>query len=149
MNKIKGLYAIEFEEGIKIGISEDIRERIKVYGSPWCHTIKSVWAVESEYPRALERYLMVRYAKSIVRNSTEFITGVNIVPLIKVAYGWRHIRPRDVYVISYRKNRHFLYYTDGKDFPNLSKIDLTGTTLKSRFIKDCEKHLKWPDEKGC
>lgn len=80
-----GLYVIEFERGIKIGISNKLRERIKTYEHPWCQVIRNIRCYKHPNPRVLETFLK----KTLVRpsgediGSTEFIVGNSFDYIIK------------------------------------------------------------------
>lgn len=72
-----GLYVIEFEKGIKIGVSKALQERLQVYKAPWCQSIKNLRLYKHSNPTLLEKFLknyFVRNAGEKVR-STEFIVG--------------------------------------------------------------------------
>lgn len=77
MNKLKGIYIIKFDNGIKFGISDNCYERIKVYQSPWCRPIELAIAIEVAYPRIVEELIKKRFKTNLVTSkSVEFVTGV-------------------------------------------------------------------------
>lgn len=75
--KKSGIYIIQFDNGIKIGISKNINSRMHgVYRSPWVREIKQVKVYAHNNPRHLEQAVINRFKSNIVNNSKEFITGV-------------------------------------------------------------------------
>lgn len=78
VRKIKGIYAIEFNDGIKIGISNDIETRLITYQSSWCKDIKTIHYIECNFPRVIERQVCDHFIKSKIKGSTEYIRGCEL-----------------------------------------------------------------------
>lgn len=89
MRKIKGLYFIEFDDGIKIGISNNIFSRLAIYLFPWCKTIRSVHVFECQNGRSIEQRYKERFKMNTLSNSTEFITGQPISKLLDLLNQFR------------------------------------------------------------
>jgi hypothetical protein len=56
-DKISCLYIIEFEEGCKIGISSNVKNRMRDYKKPWCKRIERSYIVHHESPLDVENHL--------------------------------------------------------------------------------------------
>jgi len=99
MKKIKGLYIVEFENGIKIGISNNVHERLESYKKPWCRPIVNSFIVECQCPIQLELRIKKQFKKSITYNeSTEFITGVTVDIIKAYAENHKESRPSGTYI---------------------------------------------------
>ena len=49
MKKLKGVYVVVFENGVKIGHSNDIKKRIVEYKKPWCYSIETIYYIKTQY----------------------------------------------------------------------------------------------------
>ena len=76
MRKIKGMYMVKFSNGVKIGISDDIKERLRAYKSPWCREIQEAIGLPCQYPKIVEYAVKVFYKDHTLRGSPEFIIGI-------------------------------------------------------------------------
>lgn len=76
-----GLYIVEFDWGIKVGISNNVQKRIETYlkgfGEP-----KQVLMYATPQPRRLELKLISKFAPSAFDNKKEFFIGVPIKDII-------------------------------------------------------------------
>ena len=92
--KIKALYIIEFDCGVKIGISDDLRSRLKIYKTPWCRPIRQIIYLECQYPRSVESKIKQYFKKHIpLKSSSEFIIGVSAQEIASFAHFHRRTRP--------------------------------------------------------
>jgi hypothetical protein len=84
--KLKGLYFLLFSNGVKVGMSHNIRKRLLAYSAPWCRPIQEVWILECLDPKMVERQVLQRYQHKIGRNgSLEFIEGVDLTDILITA----------------------------------------------------------------
>lgn len=108
-----GLYIVEFEYGIKIGITKDYRERLKIYGLPWCQPIKSCYflrcfnpgQVESDSLKALSKYISSR-------GSREYVSGVSIEHVKKVVTENKFACPKGTEWLAKRRKVYDLVLID-------------------------------------
>lgn len=56
-----GVYFIEFEQGVKIGLTTNLHRRIKEYRKPWHQTIKNIWFLETIHYKIIEKNLKELY----------------------------------------------------------------------------------------
>lgn len=72
--KCAGVYAILFENGVKIGKAKDLSERVGTYCSPWCRDIKDFTFVKCENCDEVEKKALelLREIYRLEENSTEF-----------------------------------------------------------------------------
>ena len=104
--KIKGIYLIEFNNGIKVGHSNNCLERIRTYLSPWCREIINAYYLECHYPKLVEKQVLNRYKRNIkTEYSTEFITDVSLKELMDYGYSKRNVSHKGMW-----QNSH--WYSD-------------------------------------
>lgn len=93
--KLSGIYAIEFIDGIKIGLSSNIQQRINDYKMPWCKPIKSIYYIECRFPKYVENALINHYKPNIVtKGSTEFITNIPIDDVLRSMEYYKYSKPK-------------------------------------------------------
>lgn len=79
----RGFYVLEFDNGIKVGVSDNFDERLKTYRSPWIRDIISSYFLETGDCYHIERQMTKFFKKNITTNhSYEFISGVNVQDVI-------------------------------------------------------------------
>lgn len=71
-------YLIEFENGIKFGVTDNFKVRLRSYSSPWCKKIMSKVSIKILYATDMETVFKKRYKNFIKNNSTEYIQGLRI-----------------------------------------------------------------------
>ena len=77
MRKITGVYIIEFDKGIKIGMSNNCVERLKSYELPWVRDIKQAEFVNCQFPLLVENRVKQELRSYIVsQKSSEFLTNL-------------------------------------------------------------------------
>jgi len=92
---MKGVYVIEFDNGIKIGRTNNLMNRIDHYKSPWCRPIKSIWIMECCWPDYAEASIKSFLKENITSdNSTEFITNTPLERVLNVVEGSQFKRPK-------------------------------------------------------
>lgn len=71
------LYVIQFERGIKVGITQRLKERLGTYRKPWCQEIKAIQCYKHPNPVDLESFLKKNFVRDAGRplSSSEFIVG--------------------------------------------------------------------------
>lgn len=83
--KKPGFYALEFENGVKIGYSKHIFKRMLEYNRPWCKKVVDCFYVidlESISPRETEE-IMKKYIKNIGKESEgDFIVNSNALEIL-------------------------------------------------------------------
>lgn len=71
--KIKCFYIIEFDHGCKIGITTQMKNRVRSYISPWCMKIKSIEVLQNAEPLEVEDHIKKCFNNQSIRR-TEFLT---------------------------------------------------------------------------
>lgn len=79
------LYVIQFERGIKVGITQRLKERLSYYRKPWCQEIKAIQCYKHPNPADLESFLKKNFVREAGRplSSSEFIVGNSFEYLIR------------------------------------------------------------------
>ncbi len=78
-----GVYIVEFENGVKVGMSEDIPRRLLAYKSPWCIPIKDIKTIKCAGVREalkLEKFVLSLFTHKI----GEFIPGATALEVLEV-----------------------------------------------------------------
>jgi hypothetical protein len=70
-----GIYIIEFKDGIKVGISTCIKERIAYYARPWNQSMGRVRCYKAANPRVIETFIKQRFSKLTKKGSSEYLYG--------------------------------------------------------------------------
>lgn len=92
-----GIYIIEFDNGIKIGKSNNINSRIhSQYKKPWCREIKRIKVYACRNFNAIELSVKKYFKDYIKNNSTEYITGVDFDTVCAYAYKTRKVKKRKI-----------------------------------------------------
>lgn len=90
----QGLYLVEFDNGIKIGISSKLRGRLEEYKHPWCRDIKRVKCFKTKQSRALEKLLKKTFKRYIAhKNSTEYIINCSMENILSFIKRNRYYKP--------------------------------------------------------
>lgn len=81
---LKGIYLLEFEDGMKIGMSANIKRRIKDYEKPWCKPILNKIFFYYEDFQDLELEILRKSKKYVdfTVNSNEWITGISFEKMV-------------------------------------------------------------------
>ncbi len=115
MKSSKGIYLIQFKTGtnipaIKVGISDNCRERYKTYVYPWCRKILRAEFLAVDHPRRIENKVIKKFANNIEHNSNEFITNIEFDVLKAFIWENRMTRPEGMFVFDNRvKNADWVY----------------------------------------
>lgn len=80
----KGLYIIEFDNGIKFGITSNIDRRKIAYLSPWDREIKQSKFFSCDKPEEIESELKRHFKNKTKKGSTEFVYGVSFEDIVSV-----------------------------------------------------------------
>lgn len=76
--KGSGIYVIEFDNGIKFGMSKHIQSRLSNYEAPWVREPIQYQCYKSKSAPSLENLIKTTFQKNITfANSREFISGVS------------------------------------------------------------------------
>lgn len=59
-----GVYLIEFDNGIKVGMAKSIRIRLESYAKPWVRPIKNIACYRTTQALALESQIKRRFSRS-------------------------------------------------------------------------------------
>lgn len=81
--KGSGLYIIQFETGIKIGVSRNLKSRLSFYKAPWTQQMKEIICYQCPNPTRLEHMLKKYFKQYTTENSTEYFVGLPMEILIK------------------------------------------------------------------
>jgi len=76
--KGSGIYVIDFGTGVKIGMSRNIKSRLKSYRSPWVKPIVRVTCFKTFNYVEVEKLIKDKFSSYTTGNSEEFFTGKNI-----------------------------------------------------------------------
>lgn len=115
--KIKGLYLVEFEHGIKFGISSDIETRLKHYKNPWDRKVLNVYIYEHAYNKQIERRLRDEFRSNLKGPSIEFVAGVSIEDVINFLRTFDNFIPEGM-IKSYIKPKFYMYNIDKAEVPD-------------------------------
>lgn len=77
------VYAIEFEDGIKIGRTRNIATRLKEYTRPWNKKILAHASFEVPQAAKLEKLLRKRYSSYVCKGSYEYLVGISYLEVVK------------------------------------------------------------------
>lgn len=67
-----GVYLIEFESGLKLGITKNFNYRFKFYNDPWVQPIYSIWFLRTENYKTIEKELKKQYFLSTLDSCEYF-----------------------------------------------------------------------------
>lgn len=96
MKKYRGVYLVEFQDGIKFGMSDDILKRIDSYCYPWNQRIGRVLFVECNYPRKLEQKLKNAFKNNITGRSPEYCYKIDLNDLLIYICNHKNTRPEGI-----------------------------------------------------
>lgn len=104
----EGIYVLEFEDGIKVGRSKNIKDRIASYDKPWCKSIISSTFYYCDFTVTLEQEILNKSKDYIDyhSNSQEWIVGISYKEMIS--------RVDKVINIKDCKNQHFKAFLEGE-----------------------------------
>lgn len=106
IHPIKCVYLVLFDNGIKIGMTSNLKNRIQTYKQAWCRPIKEIWYMESQYPRIVEESLLKHFKKNRINKHSEFIINISIEEAIKILNGPLKRSPDPIMILSsYYKNK--------------------------------------------
>jgi len=71
-------YVIAFQNGTKVGCTNDLITRLKTYERPWCQPIIASHEYDSEYSYELESFLKHHFSKYTKFGVKEFFYGVSL-----------------------------------------------------------------------
>lgn len=91
--KLHGIYFIVFDNGIKLGMSNDILTRIKTYANPWNNQILSVYVFECKFNRLVESRFKLWFKGNSGNASGEFLVNVSIDTLLSKVKQLRLTKP--------------------------------------------------------
>lgn len=78
-------YVICFDNGIKIGCTNDLVTRLKAYENPWCRPIIASFEYDSKYSYELESFLKHHFFEYTKRGVKEFFYDVTLEMIRKAA----------------------------------------------------------------
>jgi hypothetical protein len=92
--KHKGIYIVEFnmyndKKAFKIGISDNVPNRVKHYMSPWCRPITRIEYLPCQYPKIVGQYIKSTYSYK-TRGSPEFFIDTTFEKLKNVIFKNRY-----------------------------------------------------------
>jgi hypothetical protein len=93
-----GLYVIQFENGIKIGIGSNLKARLESYKYPWCRPIISMICYKHPNPQAKELSLKHAFKNHMASGTKEFIVNVPLESVINFIETDGFYRPNEVSV---------------------------------------------------
>ena len=96
MKELKGVYVVVFENGVKIGHSNDIKKRIVEYKKPWCYSIETIYYIETQYNKYIEAQIKKMENVFTIENSTEFADIKHLQHILKELKLIRNWRPDKV-----------------------------------------------------
>ena len=115
------LYILQFETGIKVGITNDFQRRLKEqYLNPWCQSItKSVCFPDLSFPIEVEKKLKQYYRDKTNDGSTEFFTKVSMWDIIRKTREVGYETEKEIYSIKgkpvpKRNTRYIKLKVDGE-----------------------------------
>jgi hypothetical protein len=71
--KISCFYIIQFESGVKVGMTSNFKTRVRSYCSPWCQPIEAVYIVRSDEQGAVEDHVKRCFGKHKIGRSREYL----------------------------------------------------------------------------
>ncbi len=80
VDAIKCLYIAEFDNGCKIGMTKNLKNRVSEYLKPWSRHLLSVKVLQCENTSEIEKHLKVSFRNNRLERSTEFFN----LPLSKI-----------------------------------------------------------------
>lgn len=98
-----GIYIIEFSNGVKIGYSRNICQRVKTYQYPWCRHFIAIKCYKSRNPKQLEQYLLSYYYKQnkhTIKNTVEFFPALTLQRITEFLEKSKYFRRTGAYVNS-------------------------------------------------
>lgn len=99
-----GLYIIEFDNGIKFGISKNIHSRFySQYNKPWVREFKQVKVFAHNKPEQIELQLKRYFKHSIKEGSSEFLYNISFDEVIYFIYN--HYRFKEHSIIGPPKSK--------------------------------------------
>lgn len=96
-----GIYIIEFEEGIKIGMSDQLNEKVKTYKNPWIKPIKSIHTLECQFPQYVKNQI-----KFVLEFKMDYMPGAELDSVLDTAYKVRLASPKGIIIDSYFYNKN-------------------------------------------
>lgn len=127
MKKIRGVYLIKFENGLKIGMSNDIIQRLEMYKSPWMKKILKIWYVECQNPKIVETKIKEDYKKFIKSpKSSEFLTDIHEEEIIRS--------------MEFYKKSHYKGMIQHRSYKNKKVVEFSLEKTKEIPIVNAEHH---------
>ena len=81
--QLKGIYLIEFESGVKIGITNGFPRRFIQYNQPWVQPIYNIWFLKTEKMQEIEKTIKEQYwIWRVDNNSPEYFEKIERDELI-------------------------------------------------------------------
>lgn len=78
-----GIYIIQFDTGIKIGVSKNFKQRFtEQYLKPWCKPIIKYQMIHSYKAKYIEKAIKTYYKNFTVKGSNEFFFGITFDDVI-------------------------------------------------------------------
>ena len=87
-DKISCFYIIQFDNGVKVGMSTNFKSRMRSYLSPWCREVEAVYIVRSDEMDKVEAHVKDCFSKFKIGRSKEYldISHLKIKNEIEVAF---------------------------------------------------------------
>ena len=81
---LRGVYLLEYDDGLKIGMSANIQRRIRDYNKPWCRPVLRSIFFYCENFQDLEVEVLQKSKKYLdfTVNSNEWITGISFDDMV-------------------------------------------------------------------
>jgi hypothetical protein len=111
--KLQGIYLIQFNNGIKIGMAKNCPKRIQSYKSPWIKSILRAEFISCQFPALVENTLKQWFTYNIISdNSTEFITGIQYEKVKEIATKFIFSKPEHTEINRYFKKVKWITLID-------------------------------------
>ncbi len=97
----EGVYVIEFSDGIKVGRSKNVAERLRQYNSPWIKDQKNVAVYACKNSSRLEKAILLKFKHNIAAKSNEYLINVShrqVLDTIEYNKFYQSPRIEDLYV---------------------------------------------------
>lgn len=137
MSKVKGVYMVQFDNGIKVGISDNCHERFNTYRQEWNRPIKQTCFIKCQYPRMVEYKTTNKFKSNIIGVSKEFIQGIEFDIIKQFITENKLTRPDKTETDQYWINQEWEYIDlSPKPFVKLTayRIDLKNGYFKKSSI---------------
>jgi len=150
MKKLKGIYIVQFENGIKFGISNDMQNRVLTYKQPWCRPTKEIIGLECQYPKLVEQKVIEYFSDFAINPSREFLINVDLNNLKEYILCARFSKKEGMLINSYYKQtKGWIKLNNKKDnYSNILSDESIEKKIRYKNLKRSAKKQemnKWID----